>query len=409
MESKVVTYKINYESLGRLNSLISKYNKKSEKLGQTPLDFHVEVKSKMFPSQTDIGQMEEYRWLEVSFSGTPAKIDGWEFVGTIQHADGQNILRSVPGRPEIPESFRNVMPHCAHCEKKRYRKDSFVLRKETDCVVVFGDEEMPSSQVEYKQIGRNCLRDFLGHDPSLALAIIDIVRECNENDCGGKQMIPVNEVVYMAAAMHNLTGFNKDVARSAWSYLFPSKILKEQIRKGQAPDYKVDQKAIDLGEEALAWIKEVTPSSSFVANLKAISGMEYVTWKEATMAAWIVGAFLKEVEKIEMEKTEAQKRRDSTILAQELKLKSQHLGSVGDKIEFKGTLVSFRSVSEGQWGTTYLYKFNSNTDIVTWFTGKKLGVEIGKEYNVKGSVKAHKEYEGCKETVITRGKCEETA
>lgn len=156
-----IVYKIEYWALGKLSAMIEKYNRRSVKLGVAPLKFSVQTIVTMVKG-------EEKKHLEVSFEGDPAKINGWEFLGTIQHVEGANILRSVSGREELPEAFRTVKPHCEHCEHKRSRKDTFILKSEDT----------------FKQIGRNCLRDFLGHDPSTALALMDMIRELSKGSEG---------------------------------------------------------------------------------------------------------------------------------------------------------------------------------------------------------------------------------
>jgi hypothetical protein len=66
---------------------------------------------------------------------------------TIQHTPEGNILRTVPGfETLLPARFRSCDTACEHCNTDRIRKDTYVLQAEAG---------------EWKQVGRNCLADFL--------------------------------------------------------------------------------------------------------------------------------------------------------------------------------------------------------------------------------------------------------
>jgi hypothetical protein len=41
-----------------------------------------------------------------------------------------------------------------------------------------------------------------------------------------------------------------------------------------------------------------------------------------------------------------------------------------------------------------------------WFASKYSGMEVGKTYKIRGTVKAHDEYQGRKQTALTRCKVE---
>src|ERR1700687_229679 len=81
------------------------------------------------------------------------KIDGFEFAAVISPVtdeDGKligNILRMVPGfNGTLPEHFRQATNHCDHCNTDRKRLETFVI----------------ANADGYKQVGRNCLANYLG-------------------------------------------------------------------------------------------------------------------------------------------------------------------------------------------------------------------------------------------------------
>jgi hypothetical protein len=385
-----VVYKIEYWALGKLTALIEKMNRKSAKLGVKPLEFDVETKS-----ETD-DEGEVTRWLEVSFSGDPAKVAGWEFVGTIQHVQtdlgASNILRSIPGRPEIPEIFRTVSPHCGHCVKNRVRKDTFVLHMDGN----------------FKQVGRNCLRDFLGHDPSMALMLMDMIREINagEEGSGWKRAAQPMDVVLMAAAIANAVGFSKDNAGWAFWYLFPCKELHEAIRQGKMPKIRPTDADLELAEKAADWVRLSSHTSSFLANINSALSMKAATDREAKLLAWAVGAYLKEHEKMKLAATKAQLAREAALKRKEELKDAKHVGQIGERLKDTLTLLQTRKCGQGGYRgdeTLYLHKFQTSAgDIVTWFTTSIVDLEEGQSAEFKFTVKEHKQYEGVPETAVTR-------
>lgn len=366
---KAIVYKIEYWALGKLNALIEKYNKRSAKLNLQPLNFTVNTVVTMVKG-------EEKKHLEVSFEGDPARIAGWEFLGTIQHAESGNILRSVPGK-EISESFRTVKPHCEHCAKYRARKDTFVLVK----------EEVT------KQVGRNCLRDFLGHDPSMALALVDMIRELSEDSdsARGQRIVQPIELLEMAAAMANQIGFSKDTPGMAWNYLFMDKDLREQIKAGKMPDIRVDDAARETAVLAVEWLAQAQ-MNNFLSNVKAASTMTYITRREATLAAWTVGAYLKAMET------------DKLAQNKEKFAQAKHIGKIGERLDLTLTLLMVRTIGMTDMGQSLvLYKFQTaENDVVTWLTAANIDAEIGETIKARGTVKQHREYEGVPETSLSR-------
>lgn len=116
-------------------------------------------------------------------------------------------------------------------------------------------------------------------------------------------------------------------------------------------------------------------------------------------------------EQEERERLEAEAREKAE------KEKSQHFGNVGDKVELKVVykkcawfeVDSFRGYGKD---TMYIHTFKNGDNTVIWKTTKSLGrwndndewegFEEGDELIIKGTIKEHSEYEGEKQTVLTR-------
>lgn len=96
--------------------------------------------------------------VEVEFSGSIPKIDGFQFLAKIDHTKGKdgtysNLLNTAGSASEeilenLGTNFHVCTPNCDHCEKPRARNTTYLVRNPED-----GD---------IKQIGSTCVDDFIG-------------------------------------------------------------------------------------------------------------------------------------------------------------------------------------------------------------------------------------------------------
>lgn len=81
---------------------------------------------------------------------------------------------------------------------------------------------------------------------------------------------------------------------------------------------------------------------------------------------------------------------------------SQFVGEIGERLRnMKATFVSSRYF-EGNWGGSFVYTFEVNNNIFTWFTQKMLTINEGDVIDLTGTVKNHTEYNGILQTQLSR-------
>ena len=156
-----------------LNQTIITLAKTAKKLG-VPTPEAIVRGVQIFPaitSRTGQAIMLEKRKTIVEFLGISPKLDGgWEFMATLEHLQGINVVRAIPGI-ELPESFQTSKPFCDHCKKHRGRKETFIVKSEAG---------------ELKQVGRACLKDYLGHKSLEQIGwlhtFIDQVQKCSDDE-----------------------------------------------------------------------------------------------------------------------------------------------------------------------------------------------------------------------------------
>jgi hypothetical protein len=334
-------------------------------------------------------------FIKLTLSGVAPVIAGWAFAATLQHLDGVNILRSCSmgdEGPEIPDLYRTRGPVCDHCQQRRLRNDTYLVRSEAG---------------EWKQIGSSCLKDFTGHDDPNTLATyaeilasaIDLCGGAEDDEDGGFGFCgrggPYSLVEYLAhvAAEIRESGW---VPRSrADERTMPTADCAEDRMaphpKAIARDRSVTDTDRAIGLASYEWALHIESSgermNDYLWNLFTVAKSGLVEHRTFGIAASIVASH-----------TNAQER----IRERAARKPSEYVGTAGKRQDF--TLTLSKHVSwDSAWGWQNLYLFRDADDnFVTWKTGSGADLSEGETYHVKGTIKKHEEYKGTKQTILTR-------
>jgi hypothetical protein len=393
-------FKVPEGNLGWLKGQIEKLNRRAIKLNMPLIELLVlgeEVvqicKCQISPC---VGTCPFRKYVKVEIKGQAPSIDGWDFIGTIDHIDGGNILRLLPGQA-IPEHYRQDPQNCDHCHTKRNRASTYILVNAKD---------------EYKQVGKQCLQDFFKQDVANVVARAELLaaagqlQEASESLGGsgaGKQYYKLADYLANVLAVVEKHGFvsrakaqetEKTPTSTLAAMLMISPMGKEALELGVKTTKEHEAKAVEI----IAWIEKYLDKpvlNDYEHNLKVVVDLGYCDWRTFGLAASITALHYRETT-AKAEKT--------------AKKPSEYVGEVGKRM--KGltlTLVKVTSLGEGEFGMRYLLRFvDANENVLVWFTTSGDGEE-GKQYTVAATVKEHSEYKGTKQTVITRCKLAELA
>lgn len=318
---------------------------------------------------------------------------GWTLVCRIDHGkgDGPNVLRTVPGL-EAPESFRTVGPQCTHCDRIRSRKDTFVLVSEAG---------------EYVQVGSSCIADFLGHEREAETIlcagewIADIDAAFDEGSSGGRipEEFKTEEFVSVVAALIRRNGWMsattaREKGGSATAYK-AVRVLQDKM----IVDIKTGEKlTMDDGDKAtstaaLAWAKALpADSTGYLGNLRAFAFRGYVTVRDAGL---IGSAIVAHANATEQEVKRANEAAGRAV--------SAHVGTVGKREDFTVTVTKSIEI-ESEYGLAVIYVMRDEAgNSIKWKTSSG-ELRDGETYVLKGTVKAHTEYKGGKQTELSRCK-----
>lgn len=401
-------YRIPEHNLPSLNARIAKLNKRAAKLKMDPLvlaeigEVFETRRKRTVNEYGDIGLTRtiEYqvRFVLVTLTGHCPRVNGWAMAATIQHEDGGNILRTVPGfETMLPLCYRTASTGCAHCHTDRRRNDTYVLQSETGA---------------WKQVGRNCLADFLRTDNAAGLAemaeiLAGLDSELSEFEDG--EQFAGNATQYFSAATL-LTQVACCIRAGGWcsrteakaSYV-PKQATVDHALACFDPKFWAKLSAADQAEltptdddaqratAAIAWAQELPAdvTNDYLWNIRVISHREQISYREAGLAGSIIAAYNRAQEK----ELAAKYERDHP---------SEYFGTVGKREVFTLTPVSFRDL-ESRYGLTTLVMFRDPAGSrAKWFCSGSCSFELDRPIIVKATVKAHEEYKGSRQTLLSR-------
>jgi hypothetical protein len=392
----LTTYQIPAENFEWLKEKIAKLNRRFKKIGQKE-GIQLEVIREYSVQRKVDGdrRLEIFHYYEVAVHGEPPKAQGWEMLAQIEHSEAGNIIRALPG-VTIAEEWRVAQPYCEHCKVKRYRSDTFLLKHESGKIA---------------QIGRNCIKDFLGHiDPQIYAIWAKYSRELDEIiDEYSRPRKPLYDLIiylqWVCAVVREKGSYVSKSKAKENEGSKPTSELAERYMMGD--DYLTVNEPIEIidadvetANAAIAWLRETLQNSSeinnYMHNLKTIIDLPGIEQKHFGFVASIYGSWKKAME--DRATKEVEERR---------KEKSDHIGIIGTRETFILTYLSCISF-ETPYGIKYIEKFADDSGNIAvwktytggWFDGQPL--IPGNKYKVKATVKDHSEYNGVKQTEISR-------
>ena len=305
---------------------------------------------------------------EVLVDMPAVKIDGYEFMGTLDHGyDEGNIIRAVPGG-EIPENFYNAAPNCTHCGFNRKRNSTFVLRCEED--------------KSFHQIGRTCLHDFTGHKSAEQLAkLAELLAEIpviahTRGAGGGDDSAQYVEAQYAAAMSYYV------ITRYGYYNQVRSKATGEPMTKSRVLEKVWDYANVSLHEEiegrkALEYMAAIPDTSEWAHNVRVLAGAPAINVRH-------MGVFVSGVQ--------------SYIKHKGVNISDwQGMPGSKERIEMPMELVSGRKMSNGD----FLYKFSDfSGNVYAWFSKENFMNDIGRRFKISARVRRHSEYGGVKQTEL---------
>lgn len=375
-------YTICTSLLPKLIEKLNTFKKKYAKYGDATIEFSVSDK---YAQKTHDNKNV---WVvDVDIEGS-YKINNYEFVASLEHIDekGENLIKTISSDVEVPSVYYTRC-ECDHCRVNRYRKYTVLLKN-----VKTG---------EYAQVGKSCVRDYLGVDIcnyasylSIWESLDEYIDNINKESYGFRECAyDVSNILCQTLEQVKRDGYiSKQTANENWVDSTSSRVWHainedtDRYGKPYYPLYEITDESREKAKAIKEYIKSIDEEeSAYIHDLKLLLSCEYVESDKFGLVVSAVGFYLREINK---------------NIVKAKKIASQYVGSVGEKITFTATPVCVYS-DYTAYGVLYIYKFDVDNNEIIWKTSKPLE---NSEVTIKATIKEHSDFRGNKQTIITRGK-----
>lgn len=408
--SELSTYLIPAVNMPRLEEEIKKINRRAEKLGCKPvvLNVHRTVTEKKRDHLTRCEY--EYTYHECTVEGEAPQLSGWTLVAVVEPApNAEMLVREVPGQV-CPPKYRTTDLRCDQCEMVRRRNAIYILRHVERGV--------------HKQVGRNCLQDFLGGvSPESLLAkgeymmdFVKLIKDAGDEEWGSRGLrhlgpiVPVGKFVAVCSVLIRKFGWITRSALKAMDDDYDMDSSKEATADlawrlctdphGHSIPKFVREKGVHaerkdeiLAYDSLEWAKGIDPESApntFMHDLGVACRQEYVTWRTHGFVACAITAFQREQAK--------------KIAANQPRRVSRHVGEIKKRRVFaEMKVVLLKPYMSDIYQKTLVKFVDAEGNAFIWrASGQPDWLELDKTFNVKATVIQHDTFNGEAQTIINR-------
>ena len=352
-------------------------------------------------------------YVDVTINVQPVNVGGYRPVAVLDYNHSEPIIRSWPREEltvEAPES-----PFCDYCRKDRHRTS----------LVVLENVESPGTRF---YVGRTCVKDFIGYDPASMIGSAELVAEAwlwNGPNFGdddsegwggpGKRNHDVPSILIWAVAAIREFGWRgrdyengSTTATIVHEAMYPTPPSRHDYIRPPKPTITAEDKA--AATAALEYVKGIeTPWGDYVRNLRTLARDGFCNDKEFNLTV-SMARFVQNQADRDREYAERQRARETRNAGTP---ESQHVGNVKERLTFSSVLLESIKVipAEGPYGPTSvdLLKFvTPEGNRVCWFSSSATDFSdlVGKDVKLVGTVKGHNEFQGVKETQLTRCRVE---
>lgn len=315
------------------------------------------------------------------------KLGDYKFICSLEWIDdaNENLIKKASEDIFVPEEYK-YRKECDHCKVKRQRKFTILLYSE--------------SESRYVQVGKSCVKDYIGIDIGNYAAYLsffdnldEYILECEKDNSSYKREYEVDEVLSLTLEDVKRYGYiskqksiDNDVDSTAYK-VFMMITESKDYYTGDYPYIKYDN--ISITEEQIQEVKDfyfnLESDNDYINNIKTILQSKWVNTNNISLVVSAIGT------KLRIEK-ENEERKESP---------SQYVSKIGDKISFRSKVECLYSTMSS-YGMFRIYKMFQGENEIVWKTTKYLDTDL--EYEFVATIKSHEEYKGIKQTEITRAK-----
>lgn len=327
---------------------------------------------------------------------------GWELVAIIDHRGGPGphgyLVRQVPWTAEqgieVPKHYRTDDPFCDHCQTHRERSDTFVILSEAG---------------EWKRVGRQCLSEYIADQSADQYAgwlygLHDIPWvEYGEYE-GEAKWLDTRGLLAAAALMIEHYGWASKLAERNGEVPLStaSRALDWLADESDDKPERLEQRHWDEADAAIKWVAEDLAErddlNGYLGNLLVAASEPATHSRNVGLVVSLLPARKREIANAEREAAKAKSIAESP---------SDHIGQIGERLDLSLTVRRVIDIEVDSYRSRYPETLkitimeDESGNVVVWKTTSHRLPE-GATFRIRGTVKEHGEYEGIKQTVLTR-------
>lgn len=352
---------------------------------------------------------------------SPYTLSDWRVVGKkrIYRMKGKDPYVEIESFFDfrVPWRFHSAGCDCAHCHANVTRNNLFIVHN--------------AKTGEIAQVGRNCLKEY-GFSQTGVNGIVDFCKisasiaqkykelhdeQSNWHDeynyGSGMKMYESTElelwIATCAAVIKSVGSYigTRDAEFEGRWYdlddcqedeISTFNAAKRRLSRNWTPSDEEREYAREVIEYAKNIEIKGDFNRNFQAKIRELATFRHVPEPKLSCLAFLPASFEKSKE-IAKKREEWQKVLDGYA--------DEYVGEVGDKLkDMKVTFTKCRKF-EGYYGTTHFVEFvDEARRLLVWKTSKSdaTGFSVGDKFVLSATIKAHDEYKGLKQTMITRAK-----
>lgn len=314
--------------------------------------------------------------IELTINSDIIKKGDYIVVAGIEHDPAGNIVNKFDDNTETDLGWYHIDPFCQHCGTRHAKRYTFIVKDPAGHMV---------------QVGKSCLKDYCGIDPAM-IAISNEIRDLivNEYDIdsydftgSGDYAYDVCDVIAIANDIIKKHGYVKSSENMSTKYRLVSDYGKMEPSKD----------SLKLANDMREYFSRLDYAdlTDYQRNIKSLLAAGYTRTNSFGYLAYAPVAYKQMIEK------DARKQ-----MQKETAANSNYIGKVGDRITSDIKESKLVTSWETVYGYTYLYKFvTADNNTLVWFASRSID---GDPKRITGTVKEHKDYNGEKQTILTRCK-----
>lgn len=303
----------------------------------------------------------------------PLRLGDYEFVGVVSTlGDGSPFITYAPG-VERPDFVVTHPKACDHCQSNRDRTDTYL---------VTGPEGV-------RQVGSTCVKDFLGHDPSVIVAYLTSVESLTfDADLTGwtqsaSRFYDPSFVIGIASRITAAAGYVSKQKAEDEDMTSTSELIREFVGGGAAlsreleRDYPQSDEAIELYNATVTAIEYGEHTNEWATDIVRLFNSGGVQWRHIGIlgSAVILG--------LRAQEGKATANRGE----------SNFIGEKGQRLEFTDVTITLKRQYEGAYGLSFVIRMSVNeSDDLLWFASwseATAALSEGDIINLVGTVKGH--------------------